>query len=210
MDRKEVPTSVLKFPTEQPQVASASERAYNALFSRTYEKSRRYAAIELNDDDAAEDLAQGVLVAVWHHYFRDRESVDEALDALVYRMIRLRLKNHKRNRLRHLKLLGTHLGLWAGRAKRWMLPAEYVEHDELVAVLDGALSKMTPRCREVFLMHREGGMTLKEIAALSGVTESTVNNLMHRAHLVLRKDVDRAGFGTEARRRLADKVGRKA
>lgn len=209
MERKQVPATVLNFPSGGLPVASASEEAYNAFFARMYEKLRRYVAIELNDDDAAEDLVQRVLVAIWYQYFRDAKSIVEDRDAIAFRMVKFHLKNYRRDRMRHLARLRIHLGMWAGRTKRWMIPAEYVEHDELVTVLDQAMSKLTPRCREVFFMHREGGMTFKEIAELSGVTESTVNNLMHKAHMVMRKHVDRAGFGSSARRRIVDKAGKK-
>jgi RNA polymerase sigma-70 factor (ECF subfamily) len=209
MERKQLPATVLNFPSGGLPVASAAEEAYTALFARTYERLRRYVAIELNDDDAAEDLVQKVLVAIWYQHFRDAESVHEDRDALVYRMVKFHLKNYRRDRVRYLARLRIHLGMWAGRTKRWMIPAEYVEHDELVTVLDQAMSKMTPRCREVFFMHREGRMTFKEIAELNGVTVSTVNNLMHKAHMVMRKHVDRAGFGSSARRRIVDKVGKK-
>ena len=209
MDRNQLPGTVLNFPSGGLPTDSTSEGAYTALFARTYERLRQYAALELNDDDAAEDLVQAVLVAVWHQHFEGAKSVNQVLDGLVFRMVKFRISNHRRDRMRYLRRLETHLGMWAGRAKRWMIPAEYVEHGELVSVIDEAMRKMSPRCREFFVMHREAGMTFKQIAEVSEVSEVTVNNLMYRAHLVLREHVDRAGFGSAARRRIVDKVGKK-
>ena len=67
-------------------------------------------------------------------------------------------------------------------------------------VVDRALNKMSPRSREVFLMRRETGMTYEEIAKATGVSKTTVNSLMHKAQVVLREHVTKAGFATARRR----------
>lgn len=194
-------SAVLPFPSERLPTVSASEPAYNALYARMYDRMIRYATIELRDADAAADLVQGVFVSIWHQHFRMDEEVAQDHDALVHRMVTFRLSNYKRDLTRYHMRLATHLSMWAGRAKRWMIPVAGVEHDELVDVIDGALNAMTPRCRQVFIMRRESEMSFKEIAGITGVGEETVRSLMHRAQVVLREHVDRAGFGSSARRR---------
>jgi RNA polymerase sigma-70 factor (ECF subfamily) len=174
-----------------------------------YDRVLRYATIELGDADAAADLVQGVFVSIWHQHFRGDAPPKETHDALIHRMVTFRISNWKRDRARYHMRLATHLSMWAGRAKRWMSPAAGVEHDELVDVIDGALARMTPRSREVFVMRRESGMSFKEIAELTSVGEETVRSLMHRAQLVLREHVDRAGYGSSARRRLVDRAAKR-
>lgn len=203
-------TAVLAFPADRLPTASASECAYTALYGRMYDRMLRYATVELRDADAAADLVQGAFVSIWHQHFRadEQASEREGHDALVHRMVSFRISNHKRDRARYHMRLATHLSMWAGRAKRWMIPLAGVEHDELVDVIDDALNEMSPSERQVFLMRRESQMSFKEIAELTGRGLTTVHGLMHKAQLVLREHVDRAGFGSSARRRLVDRAGR--
>ena len=201
--------SILRFPAERLPQASEAEAAYTALYRRMYDPLRRFAEFELRDADAAEDVVQASFVELWNRYFRNNQTVDQSFDALTFRLVKFRLRDYRRGTRRYREALGLLLSFWAGRAKRWMLPGAAVEHSELAEVIDRAVNDMTPRCREVFVMRREGELPLKRIAELTGVSEETVRSLMNKAQGTLRDHIDRAGFGSGARRRRVTSAGRK-
>ena len=188
--------------------ASAEEEPFAALWARLYERLVAYVTVELGDRDDAEDVVQASFASVWAQYFRKgAPPPDTEHDALLYRSVQNRLLNHRRDRVRLAMKLETYLSLWYGRAKRWMIPTEFVEHHELVRVVDGAIRSMSAREREVFLMRREAKMSYEEIAQATGVSPVTVNSLMHKAQVVLREHVEAAGYG--GARRKAGRGGAK-
>jgi RNA polymerase sigma-70 factor (ECF subfamily) len=56
-----------------------------------------------------------------------------------------------------------------------------VESAELEAQIRGAIRALPTRCREIFLLHRQGDMSYTEIAETLGVSVLTVRNQMSQA-----------------------------
>jgi RNA polymerase sigma-70 factor (ECF subfamily) len=73
------------------------------------------------------------------------------------------------------------------------VPSEHPLQDEVIAArarlerVKEGLAKLTPRTREVFLMHRIEGMKYREIARALGVSQSAVEKHIARAALFLTK-----------------------
>ena len=187
---------------ETPQVPDASEpaAAFAECFRWLYPRFRRYAWAELRDGAAADEIAISTLVALWERQVISRNRFVE-LESLAYRMLKLRIANIERSRAKDSSP-PSRLASFAARARSWMEgPAP---EPDLQGVVDAALADMRPRCREVFLLRREAGMSFREIAAMCGTGPRSVSALMHRAQFVLRDHVDRAGFGRAARRSASD------
>ncbi len=60
---------------------------------------------------------------------------------------------------------------------------------ELRQALDNAISKLSDRCREVFVLSRFENLKNKEIAEKLGITEKTVENQINKALRVLRTEL---------------------
>ena len=58
-------------------------------------------------------------------------------------------------------------------------------------LLQKALSELSPRCREVFILHRLDNLTYKKIGKRLGISPRTVENHLARAILHLRKSLSR-------------------
>jgi RNA polymerase sigma-70 factor, ECF subfamily len=180
---------------------SAAMDAFSACHERLYPVFKRYAWAELEDAALAEETAVSTLVALWERHVIGGGNRFIDVDPLAFRMLKLRISNHLRARsVAHQPLS---LAALAARAKSW-LPASTAAQPDLEHVVRQALAEMRPRCREVFLLRRESGLSFKEIAALCGSGVRTVSALMHRAQFVLRDHVDHAGFGSAERRNAAD------
>lgn len=66
-------------------------------------------------------------------------------------------------------------------------PAHDTMHSELSLSVNKAIQDLPPRCREVFALSRQHGLTHTEIAEVLGISQKTVENQIGRAIKILRK-----------------------
>ncbi len=67
-----------------------------------------------------------------------------------------------------------------------------ISRQELTA-LNAAIRELPDKCREVFLLYRGEGMTMKEVAADLGITQKTVEKHIARAMIHCRRRLREAG-----------------
>ncbi|MGE0716908.1 MAG: RNA polymerase sigma factor [Alphaproteobacteria bacterium] len=65
-----------------------------------------------------------------------------------------------------------------------------------LAVLEAAIAELPERCREVFLLHRADGLTMRAIAARLAISEKTVEKHIARALLHCRQRLAAARRGS--------------
>ena len=65
-------------------------------------------------------------------------------------------------------------------------PEETMQERQMIEGLHRALNQLTPRCKEVFILHRFKGLSHKEIADQLNISPKTVENHMVNALLALR------------------------
>lgn len=97
----------------------------------------------------------------------------------------------------------------------WMSPDRAHEEEAIVAFHKEALTRLTPRCREVYRMVREEGSSYAQIATRLGIGREAVHSAVRRAQQALRGEVRRMGIaisgdGVARRPRRAVKWGNEA
>jgi RNA polymerase sigma-70 factor (ECF subfamily) len=131
--------------------------------------------------EEAEDLAQAAILRVLEYCQRGGE-VQEPEAVVARTAMNLSINEHRRSR-RHLfvaeavedlPLTGQH-----------PLPEDIIAADECLERMQAALSSVSERTREVFLLHRVAGWSYTEIARRLGVTESAVEKQIAKASLIL-------------------------
>lgn len=147
--------------------------------------------------ETAEEIVQEIFLAIW----RNRAQWDltpELLKPYLFRAARNRLTNHLRRQQleRRLREPGARDALDGMLAEPPPLPDEQLRHAELRRSVHGAVAALPDRCREIFLLNREQGLTYSEIAQLLGVTVKTVEYHMGRAFTLLRRQL--AEWGPDA------------
>lgn len=73
-----------------------------------------------------------------------------------------------------------------------------IEANDLQVIVDRALADLSVKTRRVFVMHRSGGMSYREIQAALGISLATVEYHMMRALSHLRRATQSAGFPDRA------------
>jgi RNA polymerase sigma-70 factor (ECF subfamily) len=145
-----------------------------------------------------------------HRFFARRSSVDDALDLVqeaFLRLIRIQrttsepierpasylsriATNLMRDRARqqHRCSAATHVS-FDENSHHASAPPDVLEESEALARLHGAVDRLRPRTREIFLLHRVEGLTYVQIAEEVGMSVKGVKKQMAKALFELRRDL---------------------
>ena len=132
----------------------------------------------------AEDVFQDVAVRVWKHLGeRPRLRDDRAwLMTIAYRAY---LDHLSRRPPAHVPLFDDDETL--AREGADGEPVAVAERAERVLLLNRAVSGLSPRLREVVVLHYTGGLSLRQVAAATGVSIGTVKSRLNAGLEQLRR-----------------------
>ena len=163
-------------------IREGDERALEIVFRSHFQGMAAFVERYVRSPDMAEELVQDIFLKIWTK--RERLTEIESLKTYLYRAARNQALNH----LRRLKLERR----WqeeqalAGEPSTTFAADEDASGQELAAVVQAAIERLPPRCREVFLLSRDGGLTYAEIATTLEISVKTVETQMGRALKALR------------------------
>lgn len=163
-------------------IRAGDERALEVVFRAHYAGMASFVQRYVRSADLAEELVQDVFLKLWSK--REHLADIETFRTYLFRAARNTALNH----LRRVKL-----------ERRWQeehgqeeeAPASYAADEEaseqeVAAAVQVAISRLPPRCREIFLLSRDGGLTYAEIARALEISVKTVETQMGRALKSLR------------------------
>jgi RNA polymerase sigma-19 factor, ECF subfamily len=159
---------------------AGDRRAFETIFRAYFGDLATYAARLVGSLDA-EDVVQDVFVGIWTD--GRRLTPPDYLSAYLHRAVRNRAVNRLRHRRMVLGWQTREAALGEPQATR---PDRELENAELGRAIKEAAAGLSPRCREVFRLSREGQLTYTEIAEVLGISVKTVESLMGRALKALR------------------------
>ncbi|MFI4952969.1 MAG: RNA polymerase sigma factor [Burkholderiales bacterium] len=165
--------------------------AFDALYARHKGGVYRYLLRQCRDAGIAEQLFQDV----WMNLIRVRASYlpSAKLATWLYTLAHNRLIDHHRASAR-VTLVSTddesHAEVAAALpANRRAEPETRAANRELGARLKAAVATLPAAQRDAFLLQQEGGLSLDEIAALTGVGTETVKSRLRYAAAKLRMEL---------------------
>lgn len=175
------------------QLAEGSEDAFRALFYAYRDKLYTYIAKLSGSEEAAEDTVHDVFLKLWTKR-AELPEIDN-LNAYLYSIARNMSINLFRRMAKETLILseiGREQGLEAGFEGE-----DRIIHAEVLATIKAAIDKLTPQQRQVFLMSRQQGLKIAEIAQQLDLAERTVKNHIHEALRFLREEIGRS-YGPNA------------
>ncbi len=171
-------------------IRQGDERAFRALFERYYVPLCRYGTTLIGNPDASEDVVQGLFVRLWEQ--RDVWIVHGSVRGYLYQAVHRRIvsewratrvrQEHADRERREATPRGTDA---ASRPECW--PDASAQHAELEAAYERAVAALPPRRRQAFELHRQHGLSYREIAEVMGITPRTVELHVGHALLAFRK-----------------------
>lgn len=154
--------------------------AFGRLFSDLYPSMCMVALKFVNDQDAAEDLAQNAFVRLWEkrtHY----QSIP-CLKTFLYVTVKHLCFNHLRNKKETIDFMHPEVILLEDYFSDTLL------EEEAFRILDRAIESLAPQSARIMKLVAEGKQN-KEIAETLNISVSTVKTLKYNAVETLRKKI---------------------
>jgi RNA polymerase sigma-70 factor (ECF subfamily) len=163
-------------------IRAGDPSAFEALFRAYHAGLCSFAHRYLGARDLAEEMVQEVFLCIWER----RESWDVRTSIRSYLLTAVRnaslsyLRHERVVRRRQAEVRDFHQATTASPEVRAL-------EAETVAAVRAAIARLPDRCRLVFTLHREQGLTYHEVAQVLGISPRTVEVQIGRALKSLRK-----------------------
>jgi RNA polymerase sigma-70 factor (ECF subfamily) len=187
-DRASLPEEVLSSPPPPGdaelvrRIRAGDERALEQVFRSYYPGMCTFVRRFVHAPDISEELVQDVFFKLWSK--RETLSEIDALRTYLFRAARNTALNHLRRK--KLENAWEEREAAAGEPTTMAATDDDASADEVTRAVNEAIGRLPMRCREVFLMSRQGGLTYAEIATRLGISIKTVETQMGRALKSLR------------------------
>lgn len=156
--------------------ALLTEHDFNTLFETYWEELYQAAYLRTKDAALTEDILQEVFLSLWQR--RSSLTINTSLRSYLLTAVKYQVFNHYKKEM----LLS------------YPIPedmAEEVEHpssfDRLYPLIEEAMEHLSPRCRQVFTLHKLEGMPVQAIAEKLQVAPQTIHNQLSSAMKTIRK-----------------------
>ncbi len=169
-------------------VKKSDEVAFKKLFRLYHDGVYWYCLKLLKDDQLAEDILQEVFLRLW----RNREGINlsKSLRSYLFTVAHnlclntIRDKNLARDKLKHLDHETSHD----------LNPVAITSENQLKEALSEAIDKLPEKCKEVFLLSRNDGLSQKEISKKLGIGIKTIETHIGNALKKIKKSLNDSGF----------------
>lgn len=162
----------------------SDKQAFEELFRVYHKRLHGFAYTFVQQAETAEDIVQTVFLNIWANKekWNPPGKVREYLFAAV--------RNQSLNVLRHQKVVSDseeEVIHNFKELKKTAQPFEEADNEDFKKQVQAGIEKLTPGCRQIYLLNRRSGLTYTEIAHYLGVSINTVNTQMGRALKSLRE-----------------------
>lgn len=149
------------------------ETDFEAVYVKFYPRMLRFAAEYISSEEDSENIVQDIFTTLW-----ERKSVITVRTSIETYLFNL-TKNRCIDFLRHNVVADDYKSEQYLMLKALqLLPDRDTTEEEIERIVDDAIRKLPPRCREIFMKSRFEGKKYREIAAELHLSESTVETQM--------------------------------
>jgi RNA polymerase sigma-70 factor (ECF subfamily) len=172
---------LMKLSDNQEGNSVCEEKVFQRIFDEHSQTIRNFVFYKCGDVQQAEDITQDAFIKLWEHCAK--VLVDKA-KSFVMKIAQNAFYNetaHRKVVLKYKKQATTELFSHS--------PDFILEEKEFMDRLQRAISELSVKQREVFLLSRKDKKTYREIADIIGITQKAVEQRMHLALLELKKKI---------------------
>ncbi len=161
--------------------ASAFDKIYNTYSSKLFS----FANALLKDPDEATDIVQDVFVTLWEK--RDQVDIEQNFDNYIFTIMYNGVRKFFRKRSLKYKLEDYLLGNSPDAIEGTDGDLIY---NELQEMANKSLEKLPPKRKEVYLLRKQEGLSVKEIAKKLDISPRTVESHLAKALGFLKKELE--------------------
>lgn len=166
-------------------VRQGDANAFEILYNRYWEQFYTICYWHLSDQESAKDLVQEVFVDFWEK----RKQID--ISKTVEGYLKVSVRNKMFNHLRSLKIKKKHYDFISkgGEAANADVDERSSER-ELKKLYQEEIRKLPPKMKDVFMLSKEYGYSITEIARKLSLSEQTVKNQLGAALKRIRSGIE--------------------
>jgi RNA polymerase sigma-70 factor (ECF subfamily) len=184
--------AVMGLANEQALVdqAAVEPSAFAAIYDYYFPRVYNYARYRVRDAQAAEDITSQVFERVWRKigsYHPEQGAFAHWLFAIARNAVADHYRSKRRWRWLPIDFL-------SGRPSHDLPPEEITVRDETWARVLSIVAQLGERERELVALKYGARLTHREIAELTGLTESNVSVILHRTVKRLRVQLEKEGL----------------
>lgn len=153
-------------------IANDDQLAYRQLFIQFYNRLSRFVMGFTKSKELTEEIVSDVFINVW----RRRKNIQEIMNLKLY--LYVSAKNITFNYLKklHRENLADLDSVEIEPEDPFSDPGAAMITHEMNLKLKAAIHELPPRCKLIFTLIKEDGLTYKQTATLLSISESTVEN----------------------------------
>ncbi|MEQ9467529.1 MAG: RNA polymerase sigma-70 factor [Ekhidna sp.] len=167
------------------QVKSNDFSAYEVIFKRYYKELYRFAFTYVRDATIAEEMAQEVFLYMWEK--RDNIEIQTTLKTYLYSAVKNKCLNYIKLELPRQQSMADVSEVMLSVS---MPRKDEGENERLKQYIQSAIDALPKKCRKIFILSRNAGMTYEEIAEELDLSKKTVENQMGIALKKLRESLE--------------------
>lgn len=146
--------------------------AFTQLFDLYLSKVLQIAGYFIKRDEICHEITSDVFLSIWNN--RKKLSDIGNFDAYIYTATKNKAFDYLDKQSRKPDFLPVPLEI----PSQTHTPEDEILHQEAEKILTTTIQDLPPRCREIFVLAREGGFKYHEIAKILSISENTVNTQM--------------------------------
>ena len=155
-------------------IASGDQNAFRQLFNLYSKKLTRFATAIVKSNDAAREIVDEVFIKLWRN--KNKITTIQNLSVYLYTATKNTALNHlaakaKENITDSFEFLSEQPSDDQSPEKKFIT-------SEILKKINEAIDRLPPRCKVVFKLVREYGLSYKEVAAILNISSKTVDAQM--------------------------------
>ena len=162
-------------------LAKGDELAFTEIYNRYWNKLFSIASLKLNNPSEAEELVQDIFLDIWKR--REELQITACINAYLATAVKYKIINILAKRNCH--------SFYSAQAEKIntntdISTEQWLSFQELKGRLGKLVTALPEKCRLVFQLSRDAGLSQKAIASQLGIAEKTVESHLSKAIQSLR------------------------
>lgn len=170
----------LSLPLLQKKIAFERDQAcYREIFLLFHKPLLRFAKSFVESHEASEEIVSDVMVNVWE--MKEELANVTNLKVYLYTAVRNRAFNYLTRTKKHFSWDGTNQDIALAGTICFDTPEKTLENKEVKEEIVSAVKALPPKCRMVYKLVRENGLSYKEVGTIMNISVNTVDRHLNTA-----------------------------